>query len=179
VYGNAVQVDALGTAVARYPTKPFDRERLRRECFICQPAAFIRRDVFQQAGGLDPNLHFVLDYDLWLRLTGRTTFLNIEPVLAKSRVHHASKSVSSRSAFYREVFGILQSHFGYVPYEWVQGYCSYLVDANDQFFTRPRRSWLSAPLALLLGSALNKSRIVEYFKDWLAHRSIGASQRKV
>jgi glycosyltransferase involved in cell wall biosynthesis len=43
VYGEAWWVDASGKTIARYPTRPFDRELLGEECFICQPATFIRR----------------------------------------------------------------------------------------------------------------------------------------
>jgi len=173
VYGNAFHVSENGATLAPYPTQDFDREALRRSCFICQPAAFIRRQAFAQAGALDPALHYVLDYDLWIRLSAVGEFTRIEPYLAKSRVHGASKSVSDRAAFYREVFALLQRHFGYVPYEWVQGYASYLVERKDQFVAKPGHTFVSAALALLIGSWINRTRIGAFFKDWLAHRSAG------
>ncbi len=173
VYGNAYHVAADGTTVAPYPTEDFDRASLARSCYICQPAAFVRRQAFERAGALNPSLHYVLDYDLWLRLAAVGPFVRIEPFLAKSRVHSGSKSVSNRKAFYREIFSMLQSHYGYVPYEWVQGYASFLIERRDQFFAKPRHTFVAAALTLALGSWINRRRIAVFFRDWLAHRTIG------
>ncbi len=173
VYGNAYHVAADGAQIAPYETRDFDREALKRSCFICQPAAFVRREAFERAGAMNPALHYVLDYDLWLRLAAFGAFVRIEPFLANSRVHAGSKSVSNRSAFYREVFSMLKSHYGYVPYEWVQGYASCLIDRNDQFFTKPRNTFAAAVLALILGTWINFRRPGAFFRDWLAHRSVG------
>jgi glycosyltransferase involved in cell wall biosynthesis len=173
VYGNAFHVGEDGATIAPYPTKDFDRAALQRACYICQPAAFVRREAFDRAGALNPSLHYVLDYDLWIRLAAADDFLRIEPALAKSRVHSGSKSVSDRAAFYREVFLMLRAHFGYVPYEWVQGYASYLIERKDQFFTRPRLTAAAALLCLAIGLWTNRRRPGTFFKDWLAHRAAG------
>jgi glycosyltransferase involved in cell wall biosynthesis len=173
VYGNAFHVAEDGTTLAPYPTRDFDRDVLKRNCYICQPAAFVRRQAFERAGALNPVFHYVLDYDLWIRLAAAGDFLRIEPYLAKSRVHGGSKSVSHRRAFYREVFSMLLSHFGYVPYEWVQGYASYLVERKDQFFTKPENTFVSASLCLIVGTLINRRHPGKFFKDWLAHRTIG------
>ncbi len=173
MYGNAYHVNAGGRTVAPYPTQDFDRAALARSCYICQPAAFVRREAFERAGAVNPSLHYVLDYDLWLRLAAIGPFVRIEPFLARSRVHAGSKSVSNRKAFYREVFSMLRSHYGYVPYEWVQGYASSLIEPGDQFFTEPRHTFAASGLALALGSWINRRRPGVFFRDWLAHRSIG------
>ena len=175
IYGNAYHVAADGSVIAPYPTRDFDREALKRACYICQPAAFARRAAFDRAGGMNPALHYVLDYDLWLRLAAVGTFVRIEPFLAHSRVHAGSKSVSNRPAFYRETFAMLKSHFGYVSYEWVQGYASYLISRKDQFFTKPGNTFASALLCLVLGLWVNRRRSATFFSDWLAHRSIGGA----
>jgi glycosyltransferase involved in cell wall biosynthesis len=173
VYGSAYHVAENGTTLAPYPTQDFDREALRRSCYICQPAAFVRRQAFERAGALDPALHYVLDYDLWIRLAAAGEFLRIEPYLAKSRVHEGSKSASDRPAFYREVFALLLRHYGFVPYEWIQGYASYLVERKDQFVAKPGNTFVSAALALLIGGWINRRRPGAFFKDWLTHRSAG------
>jgi glycosyltransferase involved in cell wall biosynthesis len=173
IYGNAYHVTADGATIAPYPTQDFDRAALARSCYVCQPAAFVRREAFERAGAMNPTLHYVLDYDLWLRLAAFGPFVRIEPFLAKSRVHAGSKSVSNRKAFYREVFSLLKSHYGYVPYEWVQGYASCLIDRDDQFFTKPRNTFAAAALALVLGTWINFGRAGTFFRDWLAHRTAG------
>ncbi len=173
VYGNAYHIASDGATIAPYDTRDFDRDALARSCFICQPAAFVRREAFERAGAMNPALHYVLDYDLWLRLAAFGAFVRIEPYLAKSRIHAGSKSVSNRSAFYREVFTLLRSHYGYIPYEWVQGYASSLIDRSDQFLTKPRNTVAAAALALILGTWVNLRHAGTFFRDWLAHRTIG------
>ena len=46
VYGDANWVDEEGQVLGPYPTKPYQADMLSQECFICQPAAFIRREAF-------------------------------------------------------------------------------------------------------------------------------------
>lgn len=178
IYGNAYHVAADGSTIGPYPTRDFDRAALKLSCYICQPAAFVRREAFERAGAMNPQLHYVLDYDLWLRLAATERFVRIEPYLAKSRIHARSKSVSDRKAFYREIFSMLKSHFGYVPYEWVQGYASLMVDRSDQFFAEPRNTAAAAALALWLGMSVNIRRPGTFFRDWLAHRSIGRAWQR-
>src|SRR5580698_405145 len=56
VYGDGWWIDEHGSRIAPYPVRDFDRALLERECFICQPASFFRRQAFESAGGLDPDL---------------------------------------------------------------------------------------------------------------------------
>ena len=53
--------------IGRYPTLPFDPKILERECFICQPAAFIRAEAYRRCE-LDPAITQAFDYDLWIRM---------------------------------------------------------------------------------------------------------------
>jgi len=71
VYGQADFVDGRGRHIGNcVHIEPFDRRRLLRVSnFIVQPAAFIRRRAFEQAGGLDESLHYAMDYDLWLKIS--------------------------------------------------------------------------------------------------------------
>src|ERR1700722_3868709 len=68
VYGGAFWIDEAGARIGPYPTRDFDRDLLAQECFICQPASFIRRSAFENSGGLDPALQSAFDYELWMRL---------------------------------------------------------------------------------------------------------------
>jgi hypothetical protein len=43
-------------------------ENLRWGCVISQPSCFFRRAALQAAGGIDPSLHYTMDWDLWLRM---------------------------------------------------------------------------------------------------------------
>lgn len=172
-YGGACHTDAAGTVVAPYPTRPFDAAALTRECFICQPATLIRRSAYDAVGGIDPGLHFAMDYDLWLRLAARFPLHYVAEPLAATRMHPASKTLSNRRGVYREAFAVLARHNGYVPYEWVAAYAAYLLDPQDQFYTASRTSPLTALVALGLGLWVDRAAPQRYAADWWAHRSVG------
>ncbi|MGI8685491.1 MAG: glycosyltransferase family 2 protein [Acidimicrobiales bacterium] len=68
---------------------------------IPQPAAFWTRDAYRQIGGIDPALHYSMDYDLFLRLAERYPgcIEHLPKPLASFRVHESSKSVREGAAF--------------------------------------------------------------------------------
>ncbi len=71
---------------------------------IPQPSAFWRREVYETVGGLNLDLHYSMDWDLFLRIGQRYPGLIVhlpEP-LSTFRVHAESKSVSKREAFRQE-----------------------------------------------------------------------------
>jgi glycosyltransferase involved in cell wall biosynthesis len=70
VYGDANYIDANGNEIGPcLNVEPFNARRLfHYSDFIVQPAAFFRRSAYEAVGGLDPTLHYGMDYDLWLKL---------------------------------------------------------------------------------------------------------------
>jgi hypothetical protein len=66
-YGEADWLRVDGTVIGRYPTRSFEQRLLQSECFICQPASFIRREAFEDAGMLDTSLNYAYDFDSWIR----------------------------------------------------------------------------------------------------------------
>jgi len=67
--------------------------------YISQPATFWRRSAMDLTGLLDENLHYTLDYDLWLRLGTRHRLHILTQTLASFRMHSRSKS---RTGFQRQ-----------------------------------------------------------------------------
>lgn len=94
IYGNANYTDHTGNVLRSFMVEPFDANRLFETCIICQPAAFIRKDVFTSVGGVDESLRFCMDYDLWVRISRSYSLKYIDELLATSRLHDESKSVS-------------------------------------------------------------------------------------
>ncbi len=174
IYGEAYHVDTHGKILDRYPTLPFDLDSLNSRCFICQPAAFMLRNAFADAGMLDAGLHFALDYDLWIRLARCYPVRKVDDYLATSRMHLDNKTLSSRRRVYQEIISVTRAHFGFVPYEWLHGYACYLLDRKDQYFDRSRPSVPSYLLALLLGARHNPHQLRRYWADWLLGTGIGA-----
>lgn len=65
--------------------------------YVSQMATFWRREVIEQIGELDESLHYVMDYDYWLRIIKRYKLYTLNQYLACFRVHTSSKSSHSAS----------------------------------------------------------------------------------
>ena len=91
VYGHALLVNASGLILQAIWAPQFDRSLLRLHDFIVQPAAFIRRDAI--LGDLvDESFDFMMDYELWLRLSDGHRFRRLDRIVALDRHHAARKS---------------------------------------------------------------------------------------
>jgi glycosyltransferase involved in cell wall biosynthesis len=173
VYGEAFHIDANGGRIGPYPTEDFDWRRLNETCYICQPACFLRRRAFEQAGMLNPALQFALDYDLWIRLGKITPLVRIAGALANSRMHRENKTLGSRRRAYREAVAVVKQHFGYVPYSWIYGYCSHMLDPSDQFFERTGPTLAKRALSLAVGSWHNWRHLARYWGEWTSAMGLG------
>jgi glycosyltransferase involved in cell wall biosynthesis len=71
---------------------------------IQQPSTFFRRALLERVGFLDENIHYCLDYDLWLKLT-RLGFppLYIPQILSEFRLHDQSKTCRQAEMFLPEI----------------------------------------------------------------------------
>lgn len=123
VYGNANYINESGTVLYPYPTKPFDRDLLVEECFICQPSAFLRKDAVVKAGGWDESLRFCMDYDLWVRLSKQHSAGYIAEWMADSRLHEESKTMLIwKDVGLLEVFRMSWNHYGAIANRWLAEY---------------------------------------------------------
>jgi glycosyltransferase involved in cell wall biosynthesis len=164
-YGDGVWVDEAGLTLGSYPTRDFDSEALARECFICQPAAFIRRSAYDAVGGIDPALSYTFDYDLWLRLARHHDFVHVPRPLAKSRMHRGNMTFRARRRVLRETVDVLLSNNGYAGFGPVYAYACHLVDRADQFFEPLRPSVPKYLLAILLGMLFNSRGRGRFLRD--------------
>lgn len=62
--------------------------------YISQPSTFWRREALETVGFLDENLHYVMDYDYWLRLYSQYSPIFIAEYLADFKIHPSSKTTS-------------------------------------------------------------------------------------
>lgn len=93
--------------------------RLKTGVGMLQPAVFLRRRAFDAVGGLDEQLQFAMDYDLWIRLVAdgaRFRFLNDH--LAHAVVHGDAKTQSMRGESIQEAIDVARRHFGFVAWTW-------------------------------------------------------------
>jgi len=175
VYGEGKWIDEYGGDLGRYPVRmPYRREDFERECGICQPAAFMRREAFQTVGMLRPELLFTFDYDLWIRLAREHQFAAVPDVLAASRMHRDNKTLGSRNGVFEENIGLLKQHYGYVPVNWVYGYLAYQRDGRDQFFEPLRHSAAMYLSSLPAGIRYNWHHPWRYLREWGSRLTLSA-----
>jgi glycosyltransferase involved in cell wall biosynthesis len=63
------------------------------EKIVChQPGIFFPRRSFEMVGGLNEAYYYVMDYDLWSRLLQQCSVSYIDNIVAKFRLHGASKT---------------------------------------------------------------------------------------
>jgi glycosyltransferase involved in cell wall biosynthesis len=127
VYGLADHIDEADRVIEPYDTEPFDYQRLKDVCFICQPAAFFRRRVVEQFGPLRTDLRYCLDYEFWLRICRERPPRFLECRLAGSRRHQETKTLGSRAGFHREILEMMTEKFGRPPARWVYNYAHVIV----------------------------------------------------
>ena len=178
VYGDANWVDEAGRVLTPYPVRPYDAALLERECFISQPAAFIRREAFELAGRMDSKIRYAYDYELWIRISRLYPMRKIDAVLATSRMHKENKTVGQRREVLEETLRVLESHYGYAPFEPVHAYASYLVDRRDQFFEPMRPSIFKYVLSLFVGLRYNCRRPFQFIREWAAVMSLAGLARR-
>lgn len=117
VYGRCRIIDSSGKEqwkwITRYKNvrlKKFTYEKLLRENFISQPAVFFRKDLFEEAGLLNLDLHYAMDYDLWLRFSRISPAGVINKDLASFRRHGSSKSETGYRGQFFEQYAVAQKY---------------------------------------------------------------------
>lgn len=129
VYGMADHIDEADRVMETYPTEPWNYDRLKQTCFICQPALFFRRRVVNLYGLLDESLDYCMDYEYWLRL-GRAgvRFGFLEKKLAGSRLYAENKTLGERVKVHQEINDMYKKTCGRVPVVWLINYAHTAVE---------------------------------------------------
>ncbi len=78
-----------------------------------QPCTFFSHTLYLRVGGLDQDLHYVMDYDLYCRMLAdpacRVTYLDKE--LSAFRLHNAAKTSRAKAAFLTELRQVSQRYW--------------------------------------------------------------------
>lgn len=149
VYGEADYCNAEGASVGRYRVEDFDYQKLAYRHYICQPSTFFTREAYQAAGGLDPALHYAMDYDLFVRIARRFDCRRLPSCLATYRLHDDSKTMRDEVLFHyhEETLRLALKYFDWAPLNVVYGSSYYLCRARLPGF-------LAASKPLLIGASL-------------------------
>jgi glycosyltransferase involved in cell wall biosynthesis len=80
--------------------------------YILQPSAFINRPYLVKINYLNPTLHYVMDFDLWMRLSQLAPPVPISTRLAASREYDETKTLTGSFRRIEELRQITEKHSG-------------------------------------------------------------------
>jgi glycosyltransferase involved in cell wall biosynthesis len=105
VYGSGKISDISGKPTAGFPIEPlFDIWKLiHLYDFILQPSAFMNIRAIKQAGYLDENLHYIMDWEFWIRLSRFGKVAYIPEDLSVARIYPEAKTQASGIARWKEI----------------------------------------------------------------------------
>ena len=85
----------------RFPLNIVDIPKWKDSAF-CQPSTFWRRELWEKVGGLNRQLHYSMDFDLWLRFLNESRPAILDEVLSVSQVHEDMKSLAGADEMFVE-----------------------------------------------------------------------------
>ncbi len=114
VYGEGDRIDEDGRRLGRFPfTEPFHLWKLvHHSDYILQQSLFLRRKALDEAGYLDEELHYTMDWDLLIRLGLRAPLHYIPKRLGAIREHRSAKSFRGGRRRIAEIARLLRRRTG-------------------------------------------------------------------
>jgi glycosyltransferase involved in cell wall biosynthesis len=108
IYGDYLIIDETGKTLLSKKEIDFDWEiMLCGLNYIAQPNVFFRRRVFDKVGFLSDTLHYVMDYEFWLRAAAYGFhFQHIPSTFAACRWHLGAKTVSRNPHIEEELMSV-------------------------------------------------------------------------
>lgn len=113
VYGRCRIIDDQGRVIRRLVTLyknlvslRFSYSWLLVENYISQPAVFFRKELLEELGHTDTDLHYTMDYEMWLRIGARYPAGVIRQYLACFRRHAVTKSERGFRKQFREGYEV-------------------------------------------------------------------------
>jgi len=107
VFGDAVTIDEAGYPLNELMFSNWDLPDLLRFRVICQPAVFMKREVWEEVQGLSSDLHYMLDHQLWIKIASQFQVKHIPLFWAASRHHGQAKNVAFAAGFSAEILQLL------------------------------------------------------------------------
>jgi glycosyltransferase involved in cell wall biosynthesis len=111
LYGDFNIVDSNGETLRRYEVSEYQRSRLlRRRCYLFSGATFFRKSAFERCGLFREDLHYCMDYEMFLRLSDKVDAAKLPYPCGVLRIHNQSKTGSRSSGFRRESNSLIREY---------------------------------------------------------------------
>ena len=172
VYGEGYLIDYSGNTSCRFPhTEAFNLWKLVfLSDYILQQSVYFRKEVLEDLGYLDEDLHYTMDWDILIRIGMKYHIEYVPEFMGCLREYPESKSSSGGAVRIREIQQMLQRHTGL---RISPGYVLYGLDTYHQLWCEQIDQALPPilkPLSRRLKSA------VRLFAGLVIRRTINESQ---
>lgn len=168
-YGDGYQIDEQGRVTGVFPhTQHFDLWKLvTTSDYILQQSTFFRKAALDAIGPIREDLHYIMDWDLLIRLAKRFEFAYIPELMGCLREYATAKTSVGGAKRVREIADVLceQSGLRFSP-----GYLVYGLATYEALWTRAIDRWPRGvlPLALALRTLVSRA----------CYRVIGVASRR-
>lgn len=111
VYGHSVILNDDGAMTGYHFNVEPPSERLFHAGIISQPSCFFSRAAYERAGGLNRDLHYVMDWDLWIRMyKSGTRFGFLDDILSMVIWADDTKTASMNELRRTELNAVIAEH---------------------------------------------------------------------
>jgi hypothetical protein len=133
VYGEGNLIDAEGRITSRFPhTEAFNLWKLvHLSDYILQQTVYFRKDVLEQIGYLNEELHYIMDWDVLIRIGKCYALEYIPEYLGCLREYPQAKTFSGGARRTAEILQMLRHHTGL---RFPPGYVVYGLDTYHQLW---------------------------------------------
>lgn len=175
VYGDGNLVNEKGELISLFPyTRSFDLWALTYQLdYILQPSTFFRKVAVQQVDYLNEDLHWCMDWDLWIRIGSRNLVEYIPHCLANARIYGSNKSATGGLKRFMEIVSVLNAHCHKVilPAYIIYGFATittYIHSTSFKWYRFLKR--LLNPIRILLWAFASNAQGV-YQDGWLGRKA--------
>ena len=153
VYGEGHQIYVDGKFRQRFPcTEPFNLWKLvHLSDYILQQTSYFRKNVLDEVGYLDEDLHYTMDWDLFIRIGKRYEIGYIPKYMGAIREYPEAKSFAGGGKRFAELARVMRYHTGM---RYPEGYFVYGLDTYIPIWCDWCQQRLTPGLARLAEDAL-------------------------
>lgn len=109
VYGLSEFINEEGLTTGDHDQIAPISDMIFRSNIISQPSCFVKRHAIQSVGGINPSLHYVMDWDLWVRLYAAGMYFHYIPeTLSRVYMGPDTKTDEIRLRRLREIFSLVR-----------------------------------------------------------------------
>jgi glycosyltransferase involved in cell wall biosynthesis len=144
VYGKGWNVDETGRLLGDSGVLPFNLWKLiHHRNYIHQPSCFFRKALLDRAGPIEEDLHYVMDWELWIRF-GAYRGVFVDAYLSCNRAYAQNKTQSGALRRWAEIRRMVRRYTDHCfpPVLWLYLVETLLQEARSRRLLRP----LVAPL---------------------------------